>query len=407
MQRADTLYIVNVLLQLCAWFIAKRATGKLKYVLLYLMHVLTMAHEYDYNLRHLARHYFIREDLLFPSESPYIKVLNTGNDMAYIQLCRMPKMSFDYLLSNMDPDWVAWHDGFTDRTRAHRRPGREHMLKARDILALTLIWMGSSTSMHHLELLFGVGHAVLYRDLEIGLQRLVEALRLLPEAACIWPTPAEMIEFADAIEEVRGRCPYPSVRLWGWMDGLRLLIKNPDLVDVQRQYYNAWVGAAGIVCVLLQAPDGKIRHACVNYPGTQHDFTVARDIFGNLADLNKTPLWHVVAADSAFASHATNDFVATKDSFVPPLADTLGKTPAELAELHKKFGDWVGAVRQSTEHGMRTLQAVWGRLKTELPTDNAERRRIIEIAILLHNFNAHYMTSHNQTQTMYLEALLR
>ena len=368
MQRGDTLAALEAMLKICGFCIAAGVEGNVKYMLLFIMQIIATAHYYDYNMRHNARHYFVRADLLFPRDSPYIKVLDTGNDMAYIQLCRMPKQLFDYLLANMDQDWVAWTGGWTDRTRQHRRPGREYMLKARDTLALTLTWLGTAASMHHLELVFGVGHSVLDRTLEIGLTQLLECLQRLPETGFHYPTPPEMLKFAEAIEEVRGPCPYPSVRLWGWMDGLRLIMKNPSLEDVQRWWYNAWVGSTNATNVLLGTPDGKIRVACINHPGTKHDFTVARDIFELLADLGRTPLFHVVAGDSAFASAATNNFVATKEFFVPPVADTIGKSAAELKTLKEKFETWVSAVRQSTEHGMRTVQAVWGRLKTELPS---------------------------------------
>jgi hypothetical protein len=239
--------------------------------------------------------------------------------------------------------------------------------------------------MHQLELVFGVGHSVLQRDLKIGLAQLRIALLRMAECACRWPTPQEMEEYAKAIEEVWGRCPYPSVRVWGWLDGLRLQMKNPDDPAVQNQWYNGWVGMANASNILVGLPTGMFAYAALNFPGTTHDYKAARNIFEMLGS-RLTPLWHVLAGDSAFASHATNSFVATKDSFVPPLADTIGKTDVELAAMKERWGKWIGSVRQSTEHGMRTLQAVWGRLKTELPTETVERGEIIEICVLLHNF---------------------
>ena len=407
MQRADTLWVLSFLMECCKFALQFDLSSTVKTLLVHMMLVISSAHLYDYTMAHASRHYFIRADLLFPKDSPYIRVLDTGNDMAYIQLVRMPRISFDYLLSKMDRDWVAWHDGYTDQTRLHRRPGRAHMLNGRDILALTLTWLGSATSMHHLELIFGVGHSVLQRDLELGLQKLLEALRAMPESDCSWPTAAEMEEYARAIEEVRGPCPYRHVRVWGWLDGLRLSMLNPNLTEVQRHWYNGWVGETNATNILVGVPTGKIVFAVLNKPGTTHDYTASRDIFEQMADVNLTPVFHTIAGDSAFASIATNDFISTKEEYVPPLADTIGKTAPELAELRRRWESWIGAVRQSTEHGMRSLQAVWGRLKSLLPTDNFKRASIIELAVRLNNFNAHYMTSHNQCQTMYLEALLR
>lgn len=384
MQRSDTLFVLRKLMEMCNWLMLFNLGEEAKGVLLLIVFVLGNAWHYDYTLRHAARNYFIRADLLFPRDAPYYKVLETGNDMAFIQLVRMPKAVFDLVIANCDQDWLARIDGFTDRTRQHTRPGNRHILRGKDMIALALLWLGSQTSMHHLELIFGVGHSVLQRDLKIGLEYLEQALRLMVETACEWPTPQEMLAYALAIEEVRGACPYPSVRVWGWLDGLRLRMLNPDDPEVQRLWYNGWVGYANAVNVLLGLPTGKFAFACLNHPGSKHDYTVARAIFEKLASLD-TPLFHVVAGDSAFASGATNSTVGTKDSFVPPVADTIGKTPAELAVLEERWKVWIGAVRQSTEHGMRTLQAVWGRLKTELPSDANERGQIIELCVRLHN----------------------
>jgi hypothetical protein len=71
---------------------------------------------------------------------------------SYIQLLRMPKVLFDYIMAKVDQDWVAHHDGWTDHTRTERRPGRPHVLDAKSIIALTLCWLGTSCASHHLEL---------------------------------------------------------------------------------------------------------------------------------------------------------------------------------------------------------------------------------------------------------------
>jgi len=213
MQRVDTQIMLETLLALCKVAIETCGIeGPVKYLLIYIMYILQEAMLYDYTLRHRSRFYFIRADLLFPKEAPYIKVLDTGNDMAYMQLCRMPKTLFDFLLSNMDAVWIAQRDGWTDATRTARRPGRPHMLNGRDVLALTLTWLGTQAAEHHLELLFGVGHSVLDRDLEEGLSELLACLRRLVETNCTWPDVQTKLEFARALEEVRGPCPYPSVK---------------------------------------------------------------------------------------------------------------------------------------------------------------------------------------------------
>jgi hypothetical protein len=241
---------------------------------------------------------------------------------------------------------------------------------------------------------------VLERDLELGLAALLNALRGMPETDCEWPSPARMEEMHRAIEEVRGPCPYPSVRVFGWIDGLRLRMLNPDSVLEQTLWYNKWFGSANATNILVGTGTGKFIVAILNNPGSRHDFTVARPVFERLASI-QTPLYHILAGDSAFASNATNTLIGTKETYIPPAADVAGKTARELRSMRKRWVSWIGAVRQSTEHMMRTLQAVWGRLKTKLTANAEERARIIETCVRLHNFNAEYMTSHNQAQTMY------
>lgn len=82
--------------------------------------------------------------------------------------------------------------------------------------------------------------------------------------------------------------------------------------------------------------------------------------------------------------------------------------------------------------GMRTIQAMWPRLKVPLPTDATRRAEMLETVIRLHNLSAVYTPNHNrkfdapheqrpppnphplysaqtltEVQTVYLEAFLR
>jgi hypothetical protein len=229
----------------------------------------------------------------------------------------------------------------------------------------------------------------------------------MPETACAHPSPNDMEDYAKAIEEVRGPCPFPSTRVWGFIDGLRLRMLEPMFSEIQSLYYNGWMKTVNCTNVFIFLPTGKISFAEINNPGREHDFTVSRGAFEKLLDPAKTPLYHVVVGDSAFSSAATDTVVGTPEKYVPPAGDVAGLSADQLKKKMEHWFDWCRSVRQSVEHGMRTLQAVWPRLKTPLPSDNAKRGRIIELCVRLHNLNAHYNTHHNQIQTMHLEALLR
>lgn len=84
MQRADTLGLLKVILSIIPHLVAMSQFDSARYMLVYFALVMGEAGAYDYILRHAQRHYFIREDLLFPKDSPYYKVLETGNDRAFV-----------------------------------------------------------------------------------------------------------------------------------------------------------------------------------------------------------------------------------------------------------------------------------------------------------------------------------
>ena len=73
----------------------------------------------------------------------------------------------------------------------------------------------------------------------------------------------------------------------------------------------------------------------------------------------------------------------------------------------RRFNVWIQAVRQSVEHGMRSFQSLYCRVKTALPADEAQRQIILTISIRLHNLNEHFHANHNQVTTQYLDGLLR
>jgi len=385
---------------------------------------------YDYDTKVSSRTYFLRADLMMPKEAPYYKVLTTGNDHAYLQLLRTNKFIFDRIMQHVREDFKLWRLGFYPDHSP--RPGPVNMLDAPAVIALTLAYLGSTTQARLLELVFGVGHAVLSRDLHEGLVELLHALKLMEETEPTIPNAANMARFADAIEAEHGPCPYPGVRVWSFLDGLRLLAKEPSDSDLQTLFYNGWTHTVGIVNSLLFTPDGKICMAVVNVPGSQHDYSISHSIFAALASPALAAGGFVSAADSAFCSAHTNTFIAAKEGAFyvvlmlrlsqfcslskhhctpPPLSDFV-PPPASVDPLNpgsqkRRFNVWIQAVRQSVEHGMRSFQSLYCRIKTALPADAASRQQILSICLRLHNLNAHFLANHNQVTTQYLDGMLR
>ena len=354
---------------------------------------------YDHVMRAASRSYFIRPDLMFPQESPHWKVLETGNDYAYIQLVRTNKAVFDQIMAKVDPEFTLWRIGFYPD--GSPRTGPQHMLDSRGVIALTLSYLGSTTQAKMLELVYGVGHSILSRDIRRGMEELVKALRLLPETTPTIPNTKSRKLFAEAIEGEHGPCPYPGVKVWGFLDGLRLEMKEPWDQDEQTLFYNGWIGIVGIVNTLLFTPDGKIAWTNLNAPGSLHDYSISNDLFDILAGMGEE---FAVAGDSAFMSDVTNKFIASRDGYKPPQGSINNADPAAQK---LKFRGWISGVRQSVEHGMRSFQAMYSRIKIPLSQIVSERRQILEICVRLHNLNAHYLANHNQVTTLYLEHVLR
>ena len=119
-----------------------------------------------------------------------------------------------------------------------------------------------------------------------------------------------------------------------------------------------------------------------------------------------TPDGYHVLGDNAFSSRLTWGFIADRENYRPPAA-ALAADPVEKAaqaaifrRLHKK-------ARNSVEHGIRTLVAVWARLKTKLPRDGRLLEKVFKAAAMMHNLNATFVPGSNQMATMFLEAHLR
>lgn len=318
MQQSVTMKSLAVLFPLfCTAFGAYMATGDpvLLHTALALWNAvhstIGLALVYDYSTKVQSRTYFLRADLMFPKDSPYYKVLTTGNDFAYQQLLRMNKSTFDRIMENVRPDFKLWRLGYNPD--GSPRPGPVNMLDATSVIALTLAYLGSTTQARLLEMIFGVGHAVLSRDLQDGFVELLHALSLMPETEPTIPNAVNMARFAAAIEAEHGPCPYPGVRVWSFLDGLRLLAKEPSAADVQTLFYNGWTRTVGIVNSFLFTPDGKICMAVYNVPGAQHDYSISHNIFTALASPALAAAGFVTAADSAFCSANTNRFIAAKD----------------------------------------------------------------------------------------------
>ena len=125
------------------------------------------------------------------------------------------------------------------------------------------------------------------------------------------------------------------------------------------------------------APDGLIRIATINCPGSWHNSTQAdcgvhRKLEGICNDHNAK-----IVVDSAFGLKDKQFLIksAQEDPQIDAWAVTLNRQATSL--------------RQLSEHGMRMIQGQFPRLKDNFQLEEfGERKAVSHLMVLLHNFQA-------------------
>jgi len=161
------------------------------------------------------------------------------------------------------------------------------------------------------------------------------------------------------------------------MDGLKIPIQRSGDEFTQNAYYNGWLHAHFVGCVIAFAPSGIIVACTLNAPGSWHDSFIAQN--GGLYDVlravfNTTGGKGVV--DSAFSK-----------KHCPFLIKSGNRKPGETA-LETTIRRQATSFRQSAEWGMRAIEGSFPRLKDKLLlSDTIEDRNVFLHAItMLHNF---------------------
>jgi hypothetical protein len=345
---------------------------------MYALHALVLqAKNYDRYNAAATRCYFLRPSLVWPEGSAWAQVRRHHSDLSLINFLRVDWQTFYAILANIDPDKVAWREGFTDATRTDKRPGRPTFLDAADVLALTLAYLTSTSSQKQLEMLFGMTKTSISDMLwNEGLPLLLETLAHMPAAAVTWPTFEQQREHADLVEMAYGPCPL-GARVFGVMDGLRLRCTNPSSVGVQNLFYNGWEGYTNIVNCIVFDMLGRVIDASINRPGTLNDYTMASGVFMKLSSPDWTLPGYTVAADNGYVSNATLHTVAHLQ-YAPE------GEPAR-ADARRSYVTWQLTVRKAAEWGMHILQSLFPRLTVMMPGSADKRQAILTACIKLNN----------------------
>jgi hypothetical protein len=351
----------------------------------------------DAAAKHASRCYLTNPDLLWPRDACFQAVRNAGNDMAFIHLLRVDIPTFNAIVASADPTWLAHMAGFADMNQQQLRVGRPTRLDGPALIALALVWLATPAQQKFLQLVFGAGPAVVSRGLRLGLRHLLGALRAMPETDIRWPTPRQMRRYAAAIKRKYGEPPIAGVNPWGFVDGVRFYINDPNDITIQELYYNGHVRRCNINNILVFTPDGRCVYASLCHQGNQGDYRCSLALFMKLRDRRQTPLGFGLMADAAFASHATNTFMYTEtylDGTDQPLS------AAALAAWKR----WWGPPRKSAEFGIRIVTSLWRRLLINLPSmpeNHTFNMELLEVALRMNNLIASRMDHHNQLKTMY------
>jgi hypothetical protein len=353
-------------------------TKKLKKRTLFICAAVVVTILWYNNLR--KRHYLTEPALIHPRFSPWRKLLNCGDDNAFIELTGFNHAAFRLLVSVI---------ATADQIHGIQRRGRPSVLDLQDEVGLILFFHNSTLKIKHLCTIFGIVPTVANRIVNKMIGLVVCHLRNHRDAQIKWPNVDEMKYFAWFIS-IRE----PTVRdVMGFLDGLAILTECADDPIEQSKYYNGHCKDTTINNVLLFGPDGKVKFACINFPGSMHDSAVSMELIAYL--IGKIGIYKV-CVDQGFPRGGD-----LFDIFVGPISKRVMRQVApNLKALLKERSHKYTSLRQSGEWGMRALQGSFARLKTRLTSNKRKRLDIVHGIILLHNFRTTHIGL-NQIATVF------
>jgi hypothetical protein len=360
---------------------------------------------------------------------------------------------------SLPPDGVAQHDGFADATRTAPTPGSPLLLDSHAALALWLHWFATdkvrfclwwdvfvhSRNCSPTQFLlrffwqdyddlcgvFGVTQRTIGAYInEVG-PLILDSMRTTFYAEVVpvmanggMPSPGEISAWGRAVEQVYGPCPANTEEekfyVWAAMDCVRLALPTPADYDLERAVNNRHYGGTfsgknanssllsnlfyhvrerasflftgpNVNNGIIWAPNGKIIYAHMGSLGRAGDYAVLFPAIVRLQTPGNVPKGFKVAADAAFQAHFGAAIIAAP-AFYGPLPQ--GCTAAQ-------YMSWQKATRKFCEWGNGHLQICWKRLTLPLPLVDSKRNLMLELAVLLNNFRAHFMFHKNEIKTVF------
>lgn len=344
---------------------------------------------------------FRRPSLSDPRNSAWVGVYNAGLNDGLISLIGLDYKSFEALHDLFGPYYWRYSPYNTTGNRMRRLPpvapgkirkGNKRLLTSRACLALVLAWTRTRGALRTLQVMFGTTANPTSLWLRFGKRLLLLLLKQHPLAKVTPPDAAERTAYKAAIS-----AKYPLlVDVWGSIDGLKIPIEEAWGNEAQGQFYNGWLHGHFLTNLFLFTPDGRIRLAVINAPGSMHDSFLAIHfgVYGEIDRMHAEDGSKVVG-DSAFAGSGRRSIIKSAATGRDRGAGLVPNTLVAQAT----------SLRQSSEWGMRALQGSFPRLKDKFKWEERGERRI-SIAVIVHIYNYRAMlVGQNQLRTTFMPHL--
>ncbi|KAG9121025.1 hypothetical protein FRC07_003195 [Ceratobasidium sp. 392] len=351
-----------------------------------------------YPKRRARRAGYLRRQELMPYprvESAWLALYQSRDDRAYITTMSVDVATFDYLLhAGFQHAWDSRPIGRNDVNPLGRPRMGRRSLDAAGVLGLLLLYLRSTSSLTHLQMIFAIIPTTLSRYVENAMPILLNVLRTIPEGVIKWPTPDEMEEYATYIT-IR----HPGINgAFGFIDGLHIPVTSSGDFGTQNANYSRWLASHSISNCIVFAPDGTIIHSRINAPGSWHDARTARPVYNKLRD--DTPAGYFLIADSAFPT--VNQGGHEKIHVPLTVRSSLAGMTREQKLYALEYLSIITSARQAVEWGMRAIQSSFSRLRIPLDgNDHAWRSLIMETVLRLHNIRTRRVGI-NQIRTVYV-----
>ena len=324
----------------------------------------------------------LRDALVHPKKSAWQHLIDNGDPSSFLLLTGLNRDAFYLLLDIVIPRNHCLR-------RRRRRRGRRWSLSAEGQLGLLLFYVGSTMPYKHLCLLFGITPSACSRIVNKMLNRVVRNLRFHPHARVKFPNNAKMQQFASMIEARE-----PSVSdVIGFMDGLSLSSQCTDERNIQNAYYCGYDCDTMVNNVFAYGPDGKVFFCAINFPGSWADGSLTARF---LQHIKKRIGDYKICVDQGFPRSGEASGI-----LVGPIPERSARRlhPAMRDQLLKRSNVYT-SLRQASEWGMRGLQGSFPRCRKRLPTENYQRRKILEAIVFIHNFRTEIVGS-SQIKTVF------